>query len=220
MIRLMSQPVFKPRFRSFSCSPSIEISHLSDANTGITSIVINPRYITNDILESLCSHTTHLQQDLNTKCILLSNSNAITTEQYPLTDIKTTSCYFKELSRRTIPIVTCFKDRISELMLEVALIGDVRILHESVWVEPMIDLCMSEDINNKLVSMHRRDPRTDRRTRAYQHFKNKLYLGAKNAVLFGLGDLCIPMDQDCYHTGLEICRGIVEGIIKSHYYCN
>ena len=213
MLRCISLFGCKPRFRPFSSSPCIEISHLSDENSGITSLIINSLHLTNEIFNSLCSLIAHFQHNSSTKCILLSNFNAILTD---ITDIKDANAYFAELSKRTIPMVTSFKYRISGLMLELAMSGDVRIFHESVWIEPMLELSLSEDrITRRLVSLHHRDPRADRRTRAYQLVKNKAFLGANDAVLFGLADICIPMGQDSYQAGLEICRGIVKGIVEN-----
>ena len=211
MLRFVSLFGCKPRFRSFSTSPCIEVSHLTDENSGITSLVINSHHLTKEILNSLRSLITRFQQNSSTRCILLSNFNAILTD---VTDIKHANAYFTEMSKRTIPMVTSFKDRISGLTLELAMSGDVRIFHESVWIEPMSELSLSVDpLTHRLVSLHQRDPRADRRTRAYQLVKNKAFLGANDALLFGLADVCVPMDQDCYQAGLEICRGIVKGIV-------
>ena len=213
MLRCISMFGCKHRFRPFSSSPCIEISHLSDENSGITSLVIHSLHLTNEILNSLCSLITQFQHNSSTRCVLLSNFNSIITD---LTDMKDASMYFAELSKRTIPMVTSFRDRISGLMLELAMSGDVRIFHESVWIEPMLELSLSADtITHRLVSLHQRDPRADRRTRAYQLVKNNAFVGANDAVLFGLADICIPMDQDSYQAGLEICRGIIKGIVEN-----
>ena len=213
MLRCISLFGCKPRFRPFSSSPCIEISHLTDENSGITSLIINSLNSTNEIINSLCSLITLFEHNSSTRCILLSNLDVILTD---LTGCKDASAYFTEMSKRTIPMVTSFKYRISGLMLELAMSGDVRIFHESAWIEPMLELSLSMDtITHRLVSLHQRDPRADRRTRAYQLVKNRAFLGANDAVLFGLADICVPMNQDSYQAGLEICRGIVKGIVEN-----
>ena len=97
----------------------------------------------------------------------------------------------------------------SSILFEVAMSGDIRLLHESAWIEPMLSICLVASTVGAIKSLHQRDPRSDRRSLAYKLVKSNVHFGASQAVKVGIGDVCIPMHEDCYQAGLEICRGIV-----------
>ena len=182
-----------------------------EENIGITSITINSLHLSNNLLSSLCSHITQIERDSPTQCILLNNSSttSILTNSTNQTDLKCAKDCLRELGKRSIPIVTCLRERVCSLLFELAMSGDIRVWHESAWMEPMLDICLVKYVSDALKSLHKRDPRADRRSRAYKLLKKSTYFGARDAVKFGLGDVCIPMHEDCYQAGLEICRGIV-----------
>ena len=208
-MRFVAAFVSKPLFRSFSSSPCIDFSHLTEENIGITSITINSLHFSNNLLSSLCSHIIECERNLSTHCILLNNNNTILTINSTDIDIEWARDSIREIEYRSIPIVTCFRDRVSSLLFEVAMSGDIRVLHESAWMEPMTKICLITTMTGGLRSLHKRDSRVDRRTHAYKLFKNNIYFGARDAIKYGMGDVCIAMHQDCYQAGLEICRGIV-----------